>query len=282
MSKILKISIQDYHADKEHISATSLKLAKKSLALFKMYRDGELEEENKSHFDFGNAFELCLLDSNAGNYIKIFDADERPEPDKTFASKLNKLWKEEFFNTDKYIINKAGKESFETIEKMLRSCYQDAAIQKLIKNIDYQSSLYWTDKNGLKLKSRPDICQTKKNIIVDVKTTRDGSPEAFSRDLKNFDYPLQAIMQIEGVLATGYMPSVDMYLWLVVEKEPPYSATLYEFTLEDQRWITDEYEYVKKILKQAIDKEFYPSYTQRADNEFGILTAQIPLYYKTL
>src|SRR5687767_9496201 len=54
------ISITDYHLNKSHISATSIKMAKKSLALWKWSQTHPQEE--KLHFSFGNAFELALLD----------------------------------------------------------------------------------------------------------------------------------------------------------------------------------------------------------------------------
>src|SRR6478609_2382866 len=55
------ISIEDYHANKSHVSATTLKYAKTSLKHFDWYRRGLLPREEKSQFHFGNAFELALL-----------------------------------------------------------------------------------------------------------------------------------------------------------------------------------------------------------------------------
>ena len=78
------------------------------------------------------------------------------------------------------------------------------------------------------------------------------------------------------------MPVVDKYFWLVVEKNIPYSATIYEFSEDDIRYCMDEYRYVKSIVKKALEQNKYPGYSQRADNKFGILTAQIPLWYKTI
>ena len=282
------INIKDYHGDRNYFSASSLKLAKKSLKLFDMWMKGEIDTTGKevsakeSHFDFGNAFELALLDQDAfANEVLLYDIDDRPEPDKTMGSNQNRAWKENIFSTDKYVISKWGeKESFQTIVKMLESCHQDAVIKKLIQGIEYQYSIFWTDKSGLKLKTRPDICKTKKNIIVDVKTTTDGSPESFSRDLSKYDYPFQAVMQIDGVQQSGFMSQVDAYYWLVVEKEPPYSATLYEFDPEDIVWVMEEYDYVLNCVSEALKKNHFPSYSYRADNKYGILRANIPLWYK--
>lgn len=277
-----EVNIDDYHFNKEWISSTGLKRAKKSLKDFWLYQQGYYDNQKKIHFDFGNAFELALLEpENFHDQVVIYDPEERPEKEKGITSNKNQEWKKSIFNTGQYVINKSGKESYSVIEQMLKSCYSDAIIQRLIKNIEYQYSMYWIDKEtGLKLKTRPDICKSKKNVIVDVKTTIDGSPEKFSKDLANFDYPFQAAMQIDGVIQSGLMDKVDKYFWLVIEKEPPFSATLYEFDSEDIEWMLTEYRYTLKCVAEALEKNHYPSYSFRADNKYGILKAQIPLWYR--
>jgi len=140
--------------------------------------------------------------------------------------------------------------------------------------------MFWVDENGLQLKTRPDICKSKKNIIVDIKTTIDGSPEKFSKDLANHDYPFQSVMQIDGCIKSGFMPQVDEYYWLVCEKEPPFSATLYKFEPEDIEFCMFEYERTKKNEAECLKTNVWPSYSQRADNKWGILSANIPLWYR--
>lgn len=282
------IPIEEYHADKTWFSSTGLKKAKKSLKLFKLFLDGYFDDETKSHFMFGNAFELALLSPDEFNN-KVAVEDEiltqiytvNPNTKSPRSTNQYKEWYDEQIKLQKYIIKEDGKESFRVIEEMLKSCYADAVIQKLISGIEYNYSLCWIDKEtGLQLKTRPDICKVKKNIIVNLKTTTDGSPEQFSKDLAKLDYPFQACMEIDGALSTGFMSSVDNYYWLVVEKEPPFSATLYEFMPDDIKWCMDEYQYTLRTVKEALDKNLFPSYSQRASNKYGILEAKIPLYYK--
>lgn len=283
------IPIDLYHQDKLYFSATRLKYARKSLKLFKMWLDGKFEQEYKPCFDFGNAFELALLNPTEFDnkvavedeiYNEIFISN--PACVSPRATAKYKEWRAEQHEKGRYIVPADGDYSFTTIQAMLESCMQDAVINKLIQNIEYNYTIVWTDKEtGLKMKTRPDICKSKKNIVVNLKTTLDGSPEKFSRDLANFDYPFQACVEIDGVIQSGFMPQVDNYFWLVVEKTPPYSATLYEFSMEDRAWCMDEYRYVLGIVKRAMDENLFPSYSQRADNKHGILTASIPLWYRS-
>jgi hypothetical protein len=286
------ISILDYHANKTHLSATGIKLAKKSLALWKWSQTHP--QETKAHFDFGNAFELALLDKeNFKDSVAILQTkywvskalEEKPELKVPKSSACYKAEQSKFesLNEGKYIIPDVGPHSYEAIEYMLESCYRDATIQRLITNTEYQLSLFWDDPaTGMKLKTRPDVCKRKKNVVVNLKTTLDGSPAEFSRTLANYDFPLQAAIEIRGCVETGLMPWVDNYFWLVVEKEPPYNATLYEFDKSDQQYSMDELDYLLSKIQRAREEDLFPGYSDRADNQYGILTAQVPAYYKTI
>lgn len=290
------ISIQDYHRDREYISATGIKMAKKSLRLYDWNYNRPVIQEEKLHFSFGNAFELALLDkagfestvairqtdawTHMANMDRIQNTGKpyaKPKGSTIYMAEESKF---EAANEGKYIIPDIGKQSFEVIEAMLESCKKDAVIQKLIAGTEYQLSLFWTDEEtGLKMKTRPDICKRKKNVIVNLKTIDDGSPENFSRDLCNYDYPLQAAVEITGCLKTGLMSDVDNYFWLVCEKEPPYNATIYEFDKSDISHSIDELHYLTHKIKSAKDENLFPGYSDRADNQHGILTARIPAYY---
>ena len=286
------ISIEEYHANRTHISATQIKYARESLRHFKWYMDGKMDSGPKTCFGFGNSFELALLSPT--EYLQkvavVPDSDwleevKQAEPDmvKPRSSKIYQARKKEFeiASAGKYQIAETGPESFETIEEMLSSCYQDEIIQSLIKGTEYQLSLFWTDpETGLKLKTRPDICKRKKNVIVNVKTIEDGSPEQFSRDLVKYDYPIQACIEMRGCIATGLMPVVDNYLWLVCEKSKPYNATIYEFDQKDHGACMDALDFTLSKIAKAKEANKWPGYSDRSDNQYGILTANIPLWYR--
>lgn len=282
------ISIEDYHRSAGY-SATQLKYAKQSLKHFRMYLDGKIEKPTGSHFGFGNSFELALLaqEEYARRVAVLPDREwvtelsgeyEKPRATKKYKEQYEKFMKE---NAGKYIINDVGAESYETVKEMLSSCYQDKMIQGLIKNTEYQLSCYWTDpETGIQLKTRPDFVKRKKNVIVNVKTTIDGSPKGFQRDCVEHDYYLQAIIEITGCIASGLMEKVDNYFWLVVEKVPPYNATVYDFRSEDIASMRMTLEYTLNKIKKAQEADVWPGYSQEADNEHGILTMALPTWYR--
>lgn len=287
------ISITDYHANRTHYSSTGIKYAKSSLLHFKCFLDGGMEKEG-AHFDFGNAFELALLDKKgfenevAISQTEYWEAEALKEKPKLKVPKNSTKYKEQLEqflkeNKGKYIIPDIGNQSYGTIEKMLESCYKDDAIRQLIKGTEYQLSLFWTDEEtGLNLKTRPDICKVKKNVVINLKTALDGSPRAFSRDLVKYDYPMQACLEIKGCVDSGLMSTVDNYFWLVVEKTPPFNATIYEFDAADISACTDELNYYLNRIAEAKETDKWTGYSAAADNPYGILQAFVPQYYNKI
>lgn len=80
-----------------------------------------------------------------------------------------------------------------------------------------EQSVYWIDpKTGVLCRCRPDYW-TESNIIVDVKTCIDASPEAFAKSIYNWRYHVQDVMYCDGVkIATGDEPK---FVFLAVEKD---------------------------------------------------------------
>ena len=288
------ISIEEYHADKSWISATGFKHAKKSLSEYRLYLDGYWDDKTKPHFDFGNACELYLVDPEgfkekvaiAPEHEWIEEAlAENPKLVKPTASKTYKDLEKEFLeeNEGKYIIPETGDCSMEVIEVLVARCKNDEFISQLLPNITYQNSCYWIDKEtGLQMKTRPDIAQVNKNVILNIKTTLDASPSKFSKDLANLDYPLQACIEMTGVVESGLMPKVDKYFWLVLEKNPPFNVQLYEFDAADILVVMHELNYLKKLVAKAMAEDRWPGYSIHADNRFGILRANIPSWYRMM
>lgn len=288
---VYSIDITSYHADKKWISSTGLVHAKNSLSEYKLYLDGYYDNDDALHFSFGNACELYLIDE-LGFYDRVAVAPESawleealaykpdlksPRQSKTFQD-LKKDF--EYVHHGKYIIPDIGEQSFAAVQLLCARCKTDEWISKIIKGAEYQNSMYWIDpETGLMMKTRPDLINRELGIVIDIKTTLDGSPKEVSRTLAKLDYPIQACVQIEGVERTGVIPKVEKYFWLFLEKNAPFNATLYEFDMGDVAVCMEEMHFQLRKIKWANDNNYYPGYEQVADNRYGILTAKIPPYY---
>lgn len=275
--KRTNITIQDYHADKTHISSSGLKWATKSLKHFAAWLRGDFDREKKPAFEFGNAFELFLMDrTEFDRAVFIYDESNRPEPDKGITSKANQEWKRAIYSqADRYIIPATGDDSAEIMPLMYEAAEQQPIIMKLLRGSEYQNSYYWQcAETGLKLKARPDLVRADKQTIIDIKTAHSAEPWVFASDAVKYNYPLQALMQIEGVEF-----EVEHYFWLVFEKKPPYDVVLFEFALNDRVALADGYLRLKQRVADAMNAGEFPGYAARALNEFGIVELDLPGYY---
>jgi exodeoxyribonuclease VIII len=72
---------------------------------------------------------------------------------------------------------------------------------------------------GIDIKGRPDLVLG--DTVVDVKTTNDASLKSWSRDCVNYKYHLQCAWYL-------HLCGAKRFLFVVVEKNPPYDWTIYE------------------------------------------------------
>lgn len=79
---------------------------------------------------------------------------------------------------------------------------------------------------GELIKCRTDYIHDSGAMIVDVKTTEDASPGGFGRSSANFRYPVQTAWY-NRVLDTLYGEHPATWVFLAVEKKPPYAIGLY-------------------------------------------------------
>ena len=92
-----------------------------------------------------------------------------------------------------------------------------------------ESVACWRDgATGLDCKARIDLyCDFAGSTVVELKTTRDASPEGFSRVISRYSYHRQAAYYLGGLEALS--PATDRkFIFIAVEKEPPYAVGVYE------------------------------------------------------
>lgn len=80
-----------------------------------------------------------------------------------------------------------------------------------------EQSVYWVDQaTGVLCRCRPDFWRDD-NLIVDLKTTEDASPEGFAKSIANWSYDTQDAFYTDGILAATGKP-LRAFVFLAVEK----------------------------------------------------------------
>ena len=175
---------------------------------------------------FGGAFHKYLLEPESfeEEYAVFRRKNNMPE-----LNRRTKAGKEEW---EAFSAIHAGKDlicakDLQTIQAMAESVMRNKYAAALISKSRHELSFFWTDElTGEDCKCRPDILfeAGETHIIADIKTCADASADAFARDAVKYGYTMQAAMYTEGVQRCSGV-SCD-FLFLCVEKEPPYAVNL--------------------------------------------------------
>jgi hypothetical protein len=84
------------------------------------------------------------------------------------------------------------------------------------------------------------------NVIADLKTTTNASEEAWKWEVRKYFYHAQAAFYIDGL--DKLSPSVNRkFIWIALEKEPPFGVALYE---PDEATIDKGRRIYRKYLRQ--------------------------------
>jgi len=93
-----------------------------------------------------------------------------------------------------------------------------------------EQSAFWTDPNsGVQRRARfdwlPDKVEGRRLIVPDLKTARSAEPWQFGKAAADYGYSMQAAWYLDAVRALG-LDDDPAFLFVVVEKEPPYVVTV--------------------------------------------------------
>jgi hypothetical protein len=99
--------------------------------------------------------------------------------------------------------------------------------RKILSDGTPEETLIWQDElTGLLCKSRMDYYREDLGVVVDVKTTEDARPGAVSRDIRKYGYHISAAHYLDGLRTQG-LNGGESFVWVFVEKKPPYAIALY-------------------------------------------------------
>lgn len=108
-----------------------------------------------------------------------------------------------------------------------------------------EQSIVWTDEvTGIACKGRADWIGS---ALVDMKTTRDASPEGFAREAWRYGYWAQLAFYSDGLVASG--ERVRPVVIIAVEAEPPHPVVVYRLTEERLQTGREEYRELLSRLK---------------------------------
>jgi exodeoxyribonuclease VIII len=261
------ISDQEYHSADGRISSSGCKEILKSPAHYRAnYGPAAIPGGDTPAFLIGKAAH-CLILEGIEAYRKRFVV--APVVDK--RTKAGKAAWQEFIdsNPGKVIL---AQDQEDLVTGMAESVSDHPVIPGWIAQGVAEISGYYEDPaTATACKIRPDCLIESRNIIIDLKTTFDASPEAFSRDIARYKYHLSAAMYSAGFeLLTGR--KLTDFIFVVVEKSAPYSVAVYRLDPASLAAGSFLYRQALNAYSRCLERNSWPGYPAETQ------TLSIPAY----
>lgn len=209
------LSNEQYHAA-DGISKSGLDLIARSPYL---YRHRQVVEQTKAML-IGSAVHCAVLEPALfpHRYTVAPAADGRTKAGKELLARFAED------NAGKTVLPLAD---YDQVVAMANATWRHPAARNILTGGQAETSIF-QGHHGALVKVRPDWIT--EDLLVDVKTTQDASPEAFSKACWNYRYHVQAALYLDVASAafTGHLGDrFSSFVFIAIEKSAPYQVAVY-------------------------------------------------------
>jgi exodeoxyribonuclease VIII len=236
------LPFEKYREHRDLISNTSLQDALDSPAHFYYYNCLGFERKGSKPQELGTIVHAAILEHEryAGSMIVEPDFDMRTKQGKADQAAWLKALKPEWIPV--------SQEQREIVMRILDSVHKHRQLLAILNASRKEVSGFFKEPHfGFACKIRPDQIVPADGLVLDVKTTIDGSRDAFNRSVLNYRYYFQAAFYLMGATQIEGTP-FENFFWVAAETKPPYIVELYP---ADMGWIgcgdTDVYRALQRI-----------------------------------
>jgi len=255
----LNMTNEEYHACPEVSSSDVKMVASKSLAHWKakVYKP-------KAAFALGSAIHAFVLEPEKNLVVR------GPE------DRRGNKWKEAQLaaDIDGQILLTEG--DYDLAADIAQPITSHPVVSQWLADQDFvaEASFFTVDeRTNVRIKCRPDGYIREAGIVFDIKTTRDASPEGFPREIRQYNYDMQAAFYLRCLRSAGY--KADVFVFVAVEKEAPYAVCLHA--------LTDQYLAAADLrVTQAIEKIYQADLRQDYQTGWPLInTVDLPRWQVT-
>ena len=204
----------------------------------------------------GKAFHTLLLEPRKFNrqYAIMPICDKRTKEGKLIYKTFLKN------NDGKEILTKTDYEQIDVMADAIKK----QIIYRYIQQGEAEVCIVWEDKKtGLLCKARIDYVHREHAILIDLKSTTDASKYEFSKAIYNYGYFEQAAWYCDGwEILTGDEPC---FVFLPVEKTPPYAVAAYEVPQMDIAAGRQSYRKALDKYAECLKKNYWPGYQETVE-----------------
>ena len=248
----------DYHSIKA-LSNSGLSVLKRSpTEFYKRFVTGEMKGQESEAMLLGSAVHMLALEPERfdAQYI-VLDGPINQTTKKPYGRDTIKFrdWLDSLaIEPDRHVLISSEFAESLAIAKAFQAHPEIAAIMasRAEKLFESEYAMLWVEDDGseLDLKCKIDFVCPSERLIVDLKTTSDPSPYAWSWSAEDFGYHRQAAIYTDAMEAKYGQPF--RFLFGVVRSKEPYEAAVYELDAESIQRGRVEYE---ALIEECIDRK---------------------------
>lgn len=238
------LSNEDYHADKEILSTSGMKMLLQSPAHFKYAQRTESPDMLK-----GTALHMLLLEP-AKFFLTyaVFNGDKRGKKYTDFIED----------NPGKIIISTSLMDELSGMRDSVFS-YPMFDLESLFSMGQTEHSVFWEDaETGVKLKARADCLID--NMIFDVKKTIDCRPKKFVNRCIDLRYDVQAANYKEGY--RNFLGKDVIFMFIAIEDAAPHGVWIHESSAAMEARGEKDARYAIDLYARCKEKNEWPLYQE--------------------
>lgn len=253
------IQAKNYHSETTRVSKSSLSEIAKSPAHYHYkYLSGEYKKKETPDFAFGSLFH-CIVQEPAEftkrYYVAPFSVDRRTKDGKNQW----KIW--ETAATGKKII---PRDHYTRALDMKQKIFTNPIIRELYSTGVAEKIFTFKDRwHNVPCKIMVDWLY-EGDLMVDLKTTDDASPDGFARSCRKYGYTIQSPFYKDGFeTATG--KKCRGFIFVAVEKEPPHHFAMYQLDATSEEYGRQMYIDHLETYKKCKASGVWPGYSDKIE-----------------
>lgn len=159
----------------------------------------------------------------------------------------------------------------EMVIAVRKAVLEHPSAKAALKDGDRKVCLFVKDPDtGILLKCEIDLLSG--NAIVDLKSTDDASVDGFARSVAKFGYDVQAAFYLDICNWLGL--GKEFFVFIAVEKEPPYAVAVYELDEESIQVGRSKYRRWLNLFNYCSEMNEWPAYPD------DIIRLSLPMWAK--
>jgi len=253
------LSAEAYHADRGSVSSSGLRKLLRPGCPAQFKYDLDHPQPAKKEFDLGHAAHKLVLGD--GPELVVVEGAR---------------WDTTAVKTKVSAIRAAGnvplKEAeYEQVQAMAKAIREHPLAGPLFAPGTgvAEQSIFWTDPaTGVRCRCRPDWLKILPGLAlcVDFKTTKDASPDAVSKSVRDYGYHQQDPFYIDGIEAAGLAPDGCRFVFVFQTKTAPYLITVRELDQQSRDIGRAKNERALRIFADCTTTGIWPDWTGPVDD----------------